>query len=267
MIRTVFSCVLAGFLFSACASGPPKLPYPAFVQVDELADVFMASLPGIRAKQMAGDPQTRRTSNRIDLPPDWSGTSGGAPGRSLEIFVVAGQVTVADVQLGRGGYAFLPAGSLGFNLHSAEGARILYFRNDVDPESIIRSPIIIDARLLEWQATVTSGVSTKELRNDPGSGAKTWLLKITPGASIPWQKSSALREGYLVDGNYRHSECVAGKVHTWQYAAGGYFYRPADTINGGPEAAATTESVWLLREVRGGKQVVVPACVIQENPL
>ncbi|MDH3615999.1 MAG: DUF4437 domain-containing protein [Gammaproteobacteria bacterium] len=267
MIKTVISCVLSAFLFSACASGPPKLPYPAFIQVDELEDVFMASLPGIRAKQMAGDSQTRRTSNRIDLPPDWSGTSGGAPGRSLEIFVVDGQITVGDVALSRGGYAFLPAGSLGFNLRSAEGARILYFRNDVDPESIIRSPIIIDAGLLEWRATATSGVSIKELRKDPGNGARTWLLKIAPGASFPWQKSSALREGYLVDGNYRHSECVAGRVHTWQYAAGGYFYRPANTINGGPEAAASRDSVWLLREVRGGKQEVVPACVAQENSL
>jgi quercetin dioxygenase-like cupin family protein len=267
MIRTVIPCVLSVFLFSACASGPPKLPYPAFIQVDELEDVFMASLPGIRAKQMAGEPQTRRTSNRIDLPPDWSGTSGGSPGRSLEIFVVDGQITVGDVALGRGGYAFLPAGSLGFNLRSADGARILYFRNDVDPQSIIRTPIIIDAGLLEWQATAMSGVSIKELREDPGNGAKTWLLKIAPGASIPWQKSSALREGYLVYGDYQHSECVAGRVHTWTYTSGGYFYRPANTINGGPAAAASSESVWMLREVRGGMQETVPACVEQVEPI
>lgn len=267
MIRTAISCMSAVLLFSGCVSGPPTLPYPAFVQVDELPDVFMASLPGIRAKQMAGDPQTRRTSNRIDLPPDWSGTSGGAPGRSLEIFVLGGQIMVADIELGRGGYAFLPAGSLGFNLRSAAGARILYFRNDVDPDSIIRSPIIIDAGLLQWQATATQGVFTKEFRKDPGNGARTWLLKIEPGASIPWHKSSAIREGYLADGDYQHSECVAGRVHTWKYAAGGYFYRPANTINGGPDAAASSESVWLLREVRGGIQEIVPACVEQEEPL
>ncbi|MGB5336343.1 MAG: DUF4437 domain-containing protein, partial [Woeseiaceae bacterium] len=128
-------------LLAACTSGPPTLPYPAFVQVDELEDIFMASLPGIRAKQLAGDPQTRRTSNRIDLPPDWSGTTGGSPGRSLEIFVISGQLMIADIELRRGGYAYLPAGSLGFNLRSDDGARILYFLNDVDPDSIIRSPL------------------------------------------------------------------------------------------------------------------------------
>ncbi|NNC56611.1 MAG: DUF4437 domain-containing protein [Woeseiaceae bacterium] len=267
MSRIRISCVLLAFMLSACASGPPKLPYPAFVQVDELTDIFMASLPGIRAKQLAGDPQTRRTSNRIDLPSDWNGTSGGSPGRSLEIFVLDGQLTIADVDLARGGYAFLPAGSLGFNLRSDDGARILYFLNDVDAESIIRSPIIINARLLDWQGTALQGVFTKELRQDPGNGARTWLLKVSPGATLPWQKSAVVREGYLVDGSYQHSECVAGVVHTWQYMAGGYFYRPANTINGGPMSSATTESVWFLREVRGGSEETVPACVLQEDPL
>ena len=248
-------------MLSGCASGPPKLPYPAFVQVDELSDVFMASLPGIRAKQMAGDPQTRRTSNRIDVPPDWSGTSGGSPGRSLEIFVVEGRLTIADVELDRGGYAYLPSGSLGFNLRSSEGARILYFRNDVDPGAVIRSPIIIDAGLLDWGASATPGVSVKELRKDPGSGARTWLLKVAPSAPIPWQKSSAVREGYMLQGDYQHSECVAGTVHTAQYLPGGYFYRPADVINGGPESVATIESVWLLREVAKGSEETVADCV------
>lgn len=125
-------CLVSSLVLTACAGGPPKLPYPAFVQVDELEDVFMASLPGIRAKQLAGDPQTRRSSKRIDLPSEWNGTSGGMPGRSLEIFVLRGSLTIADIELGRGGYAFLPAGSLGFNMRTDAGAQILYFLNDVD---------------------------------------------------------------------------------------------------------------------------------------
>ena len=267
MKSSLISGVLFLVLVSACSSGPPKLPVPAFVQVDELEDIFMASLPGIRAKQLAGDPQTRRTSNRIDLPAEWSGTTGGSPGRSLEIFVIAGKLKIADIELGRGGYAFLPSGSLGFNLGSTDGARILYFLNDVDPDSIIRSPIIVDAGLLEWTATSTIGVLSKELRSDPGDGSKTWLLKIEPENTLPWQTSSVLREGYLVSGSYQQSECVAGQVHTAQYAPGGYFYRPANTINGGPEAKALTESVWFLRETQGGTEQIVPGCVVQQDPL
>jgi len=246
---------------SGCASGPPKLPYPAFVQVDELGDVFLASLPGVRAKQLAGDPQTRRTSNRVDLPPDWQGTSGGAPGRSIEIFVLDGTLALADIELGPGGYAYLPAGSLGFNLTTDQGARILYFVSDTDPEAVIRSPIIIDAALLPWEGTAREGVFLKELRRDPGSGAKTWLARVEPGAGLTWQISAAAREGYLLAGSYRHSECVGGQSQTAQYEPGGYFYRPAGAVNGGPDAAALTESIWFLREASAGTEETVPGCV------
>lgn len=255
---------VAAILFGGCASGPPKLPYPAFVQVDELEDIFMASLPGVRAKQLSGDPQTRRTSNRIDLPKDWQGTSGGVPGRSMEIYVISGNLTVADIVLERDGYAFLPAGSLGFNLAAKEGARILYFVNDTDPESVIRSPIIINSNLLEWEDTAKLGVSSKELRSDPGNGAKTWLVRVATGAAQAWESSSAVREGYLVTGNQQYAECVNGEVELWQYAPGGYFYRPADTISGGPESLALTDSIWVLRETKKGNAVVWPSCVVQE---
>jgi len=260
MIRTVLTIAVC-VLLAACAGGPPAVPYPAFVQVDELEDIFMASLPGVRAKQLAGDPQTRRTSNRIDLPADWKGTSGGVPGRSMEIFVLEGLLSIADIKLPPGGYAFLPAGSLGFNMTTEQGARILYFVNDSDPQAIIRSPIIIDSSLLPWDATTTNGVTMRELRRDPGTGAATWLLRVEAGASLPWEKSSVMREGYLVNGSYQHSECVQGEVLTWQYTKGGYFYRPAGAVNGGPLAGGETAAIWFLRETQDGKHEIVPDCV------
>jgi hypothetical protein len=256
--------VAAVVLLGACADKPPKIPYPAFIQVDEMEDIFMASLPGVRAKQLSGDPQTRRTSNRIDLPADWSGTSGGVPGRSMEIFLISGAMMVADIELTAGGYAFLPAGSLGFNLSVKEGARILYFVNDTDPESVIRSPIIINSYLLDWEYTAKTGVETKELRNDPGNGAKTWLVRVATGAAQAWESSTAIREGYLVVGNQQFAECVNGEVELWQYAAGGYFYRPANTISGGPESLALTEAVWFLRETSKGDTIDWPSCTVDE---
>jgi len=258
--------VLATILLAACAGGPPKIPYPAFIQVDELEDIFMASLPGVRAKQLSGDPQTRRTSNRIDLPRDFKGTSGGVPGRSMEIYVITGELKIADISLESGGYAFLPAGSLGFNLSASEGARILYFVNDTDPDSVIRSPIIINSDLLDWQDTAKVGVSSKELRNDPGNGAKTWLVRVATGASQRWESSSALREGYLVTGNQQYAECIDGKTELWQYMPGGYFYRPANTISGGPESLALTEAIWVMRETSKGDVTTWPSCVAQPPP-
>ena len=181
----------------------------------------------------------------------------------MEIFVISGTLTIADIVLKTGGYAFLPAGSLGFNLSAKEGARILYFVNDTDPESIIRSPIIINSHLLNWQPTEKIGVSEKELRSDPGNGAKTWLIHVSTGASQSWESSSATREGYLVTGNQQFAECADGEAELWQYAPGGYFYRPADTISGGPESLALTDSIWLLRESSKGETRKWPACVVQ----
>jgi len=245
---------------AACASGTPKLPYPAFISSDELPDVFLASLPGVRAKQFSGDPQTRRSSNRIDLPPDWQGTTGGAPGKLLEIFVLAGRLQVSDIELGPGGYALVPPGSLGFNLRTDGGARILYFLDDVDPLAMIRTPVILDSGLLDWVPTPVEGITVKDLRADPGNGARTWLLRVAVGARIPWQSSSVIREGYLLSGQYQQSECITGEVHTAIYSPGGYFYRPPDTLSGGPAAKAITESVWVLRERSAGLEKTAENC-------
>ena len=244
----------------ACASGPAKVPFPAFIQADELPTVFIASLPGARASQLAGDPMTRRTSNRVDLPAAWQGTSGGVPGRSMELFVLAGTLKLADIELGPGGYAYLPAGSLGFNITTYDGARILYFVSDDEPEAVIRSPIIINADLLDWRPTASAGISTKELRRDPGTGATTWLMRIEAGSSVPWQSSSVVREGYLVEGDYQHAECVDGKAVAGPYMPGGYFYRPAEAVNGGPLSGGSSAAVWLLREATAGTETAHTGC-------
>ena len=248
-------------LMAGCASGPTPPSYPVFVISDELPDIFMANLPGIRAKQFAGNFQTRSTSNRVDLPADWHGTTGGSPGKALEIFVLEGELRLADISLGSGGYAYLPPGTLGFNMQTDGGATILYFLDDVVMNALIRSPIILDSSLVDWQATDEIGVFTKDLRADPGSGGRTWLLRVEPQAQIAWQSTSVLREGYLVSGQYRDSECVDGEPYTDTYLPGGYFHRPANSANGGPETAALVEAIWFLRESTGSTTVVA-ACNI-----
>ena len=201
---------------------------------DELPDLFLATLPGVRAKEYAGDMRTRSASNRIDLPEAWSGSSGGAPGKALEIFVLSGELRLADITLPAGGYAYIPPGSLGFGMQSDLGARILYFLNEPDERAQIRSAIILDSNLVNWQPTDTIGIFSKELRVDPGSGERTQLLRYEPGADIPWQSSSAMLEGYLVSGEFRDSECVAGAPYTESLPAGRLF--PASCRRGARRA-------------------------------
>jgi len=261
MTRLFVAMTLAfSLIATGCASGPEPPAYPAFVNIDELPDLFLATLPGVRAKEFAGDMRTRSASNRIDVPEGWSGTSGGAPDKALELFVLAGELSIAGVDLGAGGYAYIPPGSLGFNLQSAEGARMLYFLSDPDANAQIRTAIILDSALLDWQATDSIGVFSKDLRLDPGSGERTWLLRVESDADIPWQSSSAALEGYLVSGQFQDSECVAGEPYTKTYLPGGYFRRPAEAVHGGPAASALRESVWFLRRQRAASTDLAVRC-------
>ena len=259
-IKSLIRYVAMALLLLGCASAPPDVPYTVFVQVNETNEMFMAGLPGIRAKQFSGDPQRRNTSSLIALPIDWEGSSGASPGKTLEIYVLRGELQLADVLLGVGSYAYLPSGTLGFNMSTSIGADILYFLYDSNGEAVIKTPLLLDSELLDWQATDVDGVTVKELRSDPGSGERVWLRKVEPGAQLPWEKSSAPREGYLASGHYRDSECVLGVAVTDEYFTDGYFNRPPRAVSGGPEAAALLESIWFFREPRAASATIVDTC-------
>lgn len=255
------STVCLALVIAACASNDkPKLPYPAFEQADELPDMFVAALPGVRAKPLAGDMRMRTSSNRIDFPEAWSGTTGGSPGKATEIFVLAGEVSLSGFVLRPGGYAYVPPGSLGFQLDVDQGARVLYFSDDIDDAAVIRAPIILESQLLDWE-TVADGIEIKELKRDPGTGARTWLLRVSPGARQSWSASSVVREGYMLSGQYQHSECFNGEALTWPYTPGGYFLRPPETYSGGPDSFATSRTIWFMREQEGGEETTIPECV------
>ncbi|MGI9202754.1 MAG: hypothetical protein ACR2Q3_02020 [Woeseiaceae bacterium] len=251
-------------LLFGCASGPPELLYPAFVNVDELDNVFIAGLPGARAKQLAGDPRSRRSSNRVRLPADWNFTTGAAPSQSVEVFVLSGEIELGEFTLESGGYAYLPPGTSGFPMRSVNGARILYFVDEANESAVIQTPLIASSALLAWQPT-TTGFSIKELRADPGSGVRTWLLKIEPGATKSWQRSTQTVEGYLLSGAVMETECNGTEPVTSEYYPGGYFYRPGGNVSGGPESTTTTGGIWFLR-VRGSETIeTVAGCLEPEE--
>jgi hypothetical protein len=261
--RLVLTASVLAFFAAGCAATPNAPSYSAFVISDEIPDMFLAALPGVRAKEFTGDARSRSASRRIVLPTGWSGTTGGEPGNALEIFVLSGELTLADVALTAGGYAYVPPGSLGFNMVSDEGATILWFLSEFDSNAVIRSPLILDSKLVDWQPTDLVGVFKKELRADPGNGERSWLMRYEPGAQIPWQSSSAQLEGYLASGQFQDSECVAGLAYTDIYLPGGYFRRPADSVHGGPEVSVIAESVWFLRERRESEINYDVKCVVE----
>ena len=241
-----FTLIVIALAPGACSSGPPKVPYPAFVAVDELPDAFIANLPGVRAKRLAGDPETRQFSSRIIIPADWQFTTGASPGQSVEIFVLAGRLTVGEFELTSGGYAWLPPGSSGSQLKTDDGAVILYFVANASDTAAIQTPLITNAELLGW-SPLSPGFWSRTLRSDPGNGSSTWLLRVDSGARTRWHRSATSLEGYLVSGDMTVSECVAGKVITANYSSGGYFMRPPGAVHGGPAEETRNGAVWFLR--------------------
>lgn len=264
--RTIarYVAIAATLVCTAYASAAPKVPYPAFIQADELSDAFLAGLPGIRAKQFGSAARSIAMSSRLLLPPNWDFSTGATPDKSVEIFVLAGEIEVQGFTLHPGGYAYLPGGSMGSGMRTRSGAQILYFLNDLDDRATIRVPLIAGVDSGQWEPISDDpadfGLSVMVLRSDPGSGAQTWLLKVDPVAEQSWQSFSADVEGYLVSGKYQHSECVAGKPVSAVYTSGGYFLRPAGAINGGPKARSLETSIWYLRARTHGARHNVSEC-------
>jgi glyoxylate utilization-related uncharacterized protein len=198
------------------------------------------------------------------LPTDWKGTTGASPGKSVELFVVTGEITLGTMAMKAGSYAYIPPGFIGSNIETSSGAVILYFLDDANPDAVIQTPLLLDSNLLDWQAASDEpedfGFSVKELRMDPGSGVRIFLLRIDPGAIQLWRQSSKSEEGYLLSGNYRHSECVNGEALTYDYLPGGYFARPGGAVHGGPESMAITSSIWYLRRMGESAVQSMPDC-------
>jgi glyoxylate utilization-related uncharacterized protein len=249
--RKILLALATVALLAGCATSSPQVPYPVFVQQIDISYTFLAGFPGARAKVFSADTHSLRSSMMLQIPADWNFSTGAVPDKSVEIYVIEGDLTLGEFELGPGGYAYLPSGSMGVGMSSQKGALLLYFFDDVQPGAVIQTPIIGDSDLLKWEAASDDigefGITTKVLRYDPGSGARTWLLKIEPGAVQDWQQASGPQEGFMLSGQYSHNECGATGIVSGEYLDGGYFLRPAGAVNGGPDANAVKTSVWFMR--------------------
>lgn len=262
------SLLAAASVLCACASSPAgRLPYPAFIQADELETVFTAALPGTRAKPLFMDGRQGLSSLLLTLPADWEWNAGGAPGKSVEIYMLEGEIRLGDLTLQSGNYAYLPPGSTTLPMSTDAGARLLYFLDDADPQAVIRTPLFMSREVVPWQqvpGAADDTVQRKVLRSDPGSGATTALISFAPGARGSWRASSAPTEGFLLTGDFRVSVCVAGEALTGEYAPGGYFRSPAGAVI---ETGTERGAVWLIRQPARHAFTFYEACPTGEVPL
>ena len=140
------------------------------------------------------------------------------------------------------------------SLTAVVASRMLVFTDLVGPGSGLSETFVASARALDWrpgtvaaEAGLPLDLSVKDLKRDPATGARTWLVKIGPGVEVPWESHSVVEEGYLLEGDYRLSECLPEGRQEGEYLPGGYFRRPANWIHSGPESGTDGGAVWLMR--------------------
>lgn len=194
--------------------------------------------------------------------------NGGAAPTLTEIYVVRGSLRFARVALGPGDYVRLDRGYQMGEVRFGEDSEVLLFRYPLSaPASPQPEPLVVREADAEWTAgTVARDAGTeaplmiRRLFTDPETGARTHLVRLAAGVSVPWEIHTTAEEGYLLYGDYRLSECLPSGRRDYAYERGGYFYRPAGVLHSGPDSTTITGATWLIRTPRTLDALFYPAC-------
>ena len=262
--------VPAALALAGCATPAPHAAQAAgpFVEYDFVAWVQDRSAPlvpvdafeGVPVRVLSADPSIGRFAGVLELPAGYGRAAGGAMPVTTELYVLEGALQFGAETLGARDYAFVPPDVDAPALASASGARVLLFQSPsvADAEALTKQQAQgayvtrdRDARWSPGTVSQAAGVDVpleiKHLREDRYSGARTWLVRIAPGTKVPWERHSTVEEGFLLEGDYRLSECLRTGSRTGDYAPGGYFHRPAGVLHSGPESGTRGGAVWLMR--------------------
>lgn len=192
---------------------------------------------------------------------------GGSAEGATELYVTKGTVQAGGHSLGPGDYLRIDQGLAIGTVAAAAGAEMLAFRNP--PAAAPSDPQLhyVHGDDVEWtvgqvarEAGAAAPLMIRRLFTDPETGARTHLVRLAAGVSVPWEIHSTAEEGYLLDGDYKLAECLPDGRRDFDYRPGGYFYRPASLIHSGPTSTTTTGATWLIRTPRTLDAVFYASC-------
>ncbi|MEJ2602178.1 MAG: cupin domain-containing protein [Gammaproteobacteria bacterium] len=240
---------------AGCASREPPPPqFSGFIQAQTAPVEPWSAYPGVTVRRLSGDEFTGRSALHLTLPLGWRWSGLVNDGFSREWFVLQGRIQAGERQLRAGDLLYVPAGAAPPAMTAVVASRMLVFTDPADSASGLDSGFVASSDALSWRAGTVArdagvplDLSVKDLKRDPGSGARTWLVKVRPGVAVPWESHSVVEEGYLLEGTYRLSECLPEGRRDGEYLPGGYFRRPAGWIHSGPDSGTDTGAVWLMR--------------------
>ncbi|WP_405237961.1 DUF4437 domain-containing protein [Lentisalinibacter orientalis] len=246
---------LVALAAAGCASQEPPPPtFIGFIQAQTAPVEPWSPYPGVTARRLSADEFTGRSAIHLSVPLGWRWTGMVNGAFTREWLVLEGRVQAGERQLQGGDLLYVPPGAQPPSITAVRPAKMLVFTDPADPASGLGQIFVASARSLPWRpgtvardAGVPLDLSVKDLKNDPGTGARTWLVKIGPGVEVPWESHSVVEEGYLLEGDYRLSECLPEGRKDGDYLPGGYFWRPANWIHSGPDSGTDGGAVWLMR--------------------
>ena len=70
--------------------------------------------------------------------------------------------------------------------------------------------LVARTQKVAWQETGTDGFLIKPLYEDPGSGQRTWLMKVEPGAEAPSHAHTETEQIYVIEGSFYDQENTYG---------------------------------------------------------
>lgn len=258
-------------LAAALTVGEPAVYNRDTATITQVADHPWGGTARIVRRGRGGQPVVLR----LDVPATGMPVSASHffAGRDLELFVISGRLTIGSERFAAGDYAFVPAGAPIPARIGSTGASILWLEEDAPPASaaIMRQAMVAwraegttatarwrikrsaDVAWVPGQVAAAAGVpldlKIKHLRNDPRTGARTFLVSMGRSVKVPWERHPSIEEGFLVSGGFRLEECLPEGLKSSIYRPGGYFHRPPGVVHSGPNSGPTGlfGAVWLIR--------------------
>ncbi len=233
-----------------------------FIQEQDLEARPREEAWGLPSKVLRDDAEAGALTLRVETQGGWQDERRIRRENSLEIYMLKGDLSIENKKFFTGDFVRISRNTVYGTVSSDSGGQFLMFFDGpsaskvVDESELADSEEWIIARAAEtpWEpalvakeAGVELSTEVKNLKNDPVTGARTFLVSSGGGVTMPWETHPVSEEGYLLEGRHRLEECLPSGLQSGVYEVGGYFYRPPELMHMGPGSTHPERVIWLIR--------------------
>ncbi len=238
-------------------------PHVEFIQSQVLP--WQSGVPGgacadAECRVLSQDPDNGESSLVLRYPRGWKREGLWHTTVDEEIFVLDGELTVNGVAYGKYSYGFLPAGFPRNGMEAANGAVVLTFLSGtlsdaagegdaggvadrlVEKIDVRQTGLRNDFDLKRTPWKTTGGMGLTNLRIDPETAERTWVIGVLPmNPILKVETHPVVEEMYMLEG------AIVGNLGVMR--PGAYFWRPPE-VRHGPYGSRT--GCLILLRSRGG---------------